>query len=1484
MPLIQMHETSCADSFPTDGTVGLQMRDMELCGVVRTDQGELEMEVMHVPMYSRELDPTARMTNQDGGHRSPDSDRPTSISSTSSTSSSSLGSSGRLILAPINLNESSCDEAAKETIDRTPEKVLRKRSAPAIIQMSLPSSTNSSPEEKPIKDKLLRVSMPTGKLNNRISHTDRVVLEIMETERAYVKDLQDIIEGYMGCIVDRPELPITAEDVSSLFGNMEQIYDFNSGLLKNLENCRLRAVKVAECFVEKAKEFHIYTQYCTNYPSAVAVLTECTQNRVMNDFFKERQAVLKHNLPLGAYLLKPVQRVLKYHLLLQDIANNYEGEDGGHSTIKEALDTMTQVAHHINEMKKKHEDMLYVQEIQSQLSGWDGHDLTTYGELLLEGSFRMSRARNERHLYLFEKMLLVTKKLPSGLQCKTHILCSNLMIVESISNQPNSFHVIPFDNPKVQYTFQAKTLEQKRLWTKQLKTLILENLNAVIPTSARKAIMELGNERPYHPAHEERGEKGRTERRDSNKQHEEEEERRRDEGMGNMRHRVGRADSRRLTRAKTDTVLTPMAKLQRGIQLKGMKKPDLTSPRFKRDKSMRGADSSAEGTQSESELTPRKATDQKLLPLQTFSDGEQPPTIQETDEGPVVVRRRSSRKRAGQTPSPIMAHRRSRSVDSLVLDGTKEDVEAFLDVLVKAGRETDLRIECEEDSSNSNGVEVQVPEVVTDRSSGASNNVDSSEQTHNEENSTVCNGHEAITEETISKKQNGVLSGSPVAVQKNKPSGVDSNVARTKKSVAELERGDEASGEDALQTDSDEEGDYDHISPSYRPDMVRPKFNDKDDESLDIWVRRPGMFSSVQNLNTQPRPSNLTLFHQFQRPNSNGMLNFPAKPNRKYSLEEAFEMLHSSASSSSSSQPSSPSKSVSLCNISGNFAASPQRSPSIDSMSAEVERKLSDLEQDQERLSSEAVDTEDIWSDLEAYIDKSIDDCKASKPATPVKIIEAPPKLAKTESNVSPAARGIRSALHNFVRRSPLARARERSDSSSSIGSFGSARRASSSSVFLQEDVIEEHPGSGMAGKHGKNRVYRLAREYSMRVKKRAAAAQTLLKKRNYSEGDALRPAVGKVRSHSFVGSAAVGARIAQHSDPSKVLKRSRSVTQSDGDISYLSGLNRFSSASLNSCDSLLSSAFTSPASSRPLSELSVGDPVRSATSSTSEPTETILKITEDQPEVKTTAQTTENSSKTEEGENSEESKPEAPGEHRNSLFMNNNNKDIPTIVINHKTTPKKAETTHRRPRRSTSTREERSSTSEAVVRLSKRPLSFIERRSLRQGNKMSIAGLDISRSAPNSVTSSPILTSSRTRKISYSEDITQALQGKLEKYGLSAEPRTVVIIEKDKDGKEKVISSPSESKKDPGRRRSYESRQPLWRSLSSSSLNTDAVSTNSIKERTKQYLQSVAPTDQPQAASAPADPAPITEKAFGLVEMNGWVKHVISMFQPDAF
>lgn len=46
------------------------------------------------------------------------------------------------------------------------------------------------------------------------------------------------------------------------------------------------------------------------------MLTECMRNKALAKFFRERQETLRHSLPLGSYLLKPVQRILKYHLLL----------------------------------------------------------------------------------------------------------------------------------------------------------------------------------------------------------------------------------------------------------------------------------------------------------------------------------------------------------------------------------------------------------------------------------------------------------------------------------------------------------------------------------------------------------------------------------------------------------------------------------------------------------------------------------------------------------------------------------------------------------------------------------------------------------------------------------------------------------------------------------------------------------------------------------------------------------------------------------------------------------------------------------------------------------------------------------------------------------------------------------------------------------------------------------------------------------------
>lgn len=91
---------------------------------------------------------------------------------------------------------------------------------------------------------------------------------------------------------------------------------------------------------------------------------------------------------------------------------------------------MTGVAEQINEMKRKHESAVHVHEVQSQLQGWGGNDLTSYGELTLEDTFKYYSGRGsnipfrgteDRHVFLFKRLILLTKKRDEMYKYKGHI-------------------------------------------------------------------------------------------------------------------------------------------------------------------------------------------------------------------------------------------------------------------------------------------------------------------------------------------------------------------------------------------------------------------------------------------------------------------------------------------------------------------------------------------------------------------------------------------------------------------------------------------------------------------------------------------------------------------------------------------------------------------------------------------------------------------------------------------------------------------------------------------------------------------------------------------------------------------------------------------------------------------------------------------------------------------------------------------------------
>ncbi|XP_032474614.1 pleckstrin homology domain-containing family G member 3 isoform X8 [Phocoena sinus] len=437
--------------------------------------------------------PVSASLHQDGSQ-----ERPVSLTSTTSSSGSSRDSRGAM-------EEPSGSEASAENGAGSP----RGRRLPNNNSSSWLSVRGSlSPFNS-------RASVAPA---HKLSYVGRVVREIVETERTYVQDLRSIVEDYLLKIIDTPGL-LNPEQVSALFGNIESIYALNSQLLRDLDSCNSDPVAVASCFVERSQEFDIYTQYCNNYPNSVAALTECMQDKQQAKFFRDRQELLQHSLPLGSYLLKPVQRILKYHLLLQEIAKHFDEEEDGFEVVEDAIDTMTCVAWYINDMKRRHEHAVRLQEIQSLLINWKGPDLTTYGELVLEGTFRVHRVRNEKTFFLFDKALLITKKRGDHFVYKGHIpmvlrgwgprsaprlvldcplplpQCSSLMLIESTRESP-CFTVTHYKHSKQQYNIQAKTVEEKRSWTHHIKRLILENHHTTIPQKAKEAILEMDS---YYP-------------------------------------------------------------------------------------------------------------------------------------------------------------------------------------------------------------------------------------------------------------------------------------------------------------------------------------------------------------------------------------------------------------------------------------------------------------------------------------------------------------------------------------------------------------------------------------------------------------------------------------------------------------------------------------------------------------------------------------------------------------------------------------------------------------------------------------------------------------------------------------------------------------------------------------------------------------------------------------------------------------------------
>ncbi|XP_075335443.1 guanine nucleotide exchange factor DBS isoform X6 [Odontesthes bonariensis] len=316
-----------------------------------------------------------------------------------------------------------------------------------------------------------------------------VMNELLETERAYVEELLCVLQGYAS-EMDNPAMsnliPASLQSKKEvLFGNMPEIYHFHKRtFLRELEQYTDCPELVGRCFLERMTDLQIYEKYCHNKPRSESLWRQCSDCA----FFQECQKKLEHKLGLDSYLLKPVQRITKYQLLLKEMLKYSKGCEGT-DDLQEALTSILGILKAVN-------DSMHL----IAITGYEGN-LSELGKLLMQGSFSVwtehkkghAKVKDlarfkpmQRHLFLHEKALLFCKKREENgegyekapsYSFKQSLSMQAVGITENAKGDNKKFEIWCNSREEV-YIVQAPTTEVKTTWVNEIRKVLTTQLQA----------------------------------------------------------------------------------------------------------------------------------------------------------------------------------------------------------------------------------------------------------------------------------------------------------------------------------------------------------------------------------------------------------------------------------------------------------------------------------------------------------------------------------------------------------------------------------------------------------------------------------------------------------------------------------------------------------------------------------------------------------------------------------------------------------------------------------------------------------------------------------------------------------------------------------------------------------------------------------------------------------------------------------------------
>ncbi|PAA88096.1 hypothetical protein BOX15_Mlig001813g2, partial [Macrostomum lignano] len=198
--------------------------------------------------------------------------------------------------------------------------------------------------------------------------------ELVTTERTYVETLRLLVEDIMRPMKES-QSSWTPVEVDAIFEHLPELLSLHKKLLRELEVAtQLRGAKpLPAVLISYHNQLLLYGNYCAHMTEAISLLEDaCRSDKRRQEELQRHLTAAKAQFKLNEYLAVPMQRVLRYHLLVRSLMD-YDRKEGGKDKelLKEAHDAMCDVATYVNETKRDTEMRVLINQIQTQVRCWD---------------------------------------------------------------------------------------------------------------------------------------------------------------------------------------------------------------------------------------------------------------------------------------------------------------------------------------------------------------------------------------------------------------------------------------------------------------------------------------------------------------------------------------------------------------------------------------------------------------------------------------------------------------------------------------------------------------------------------------------------------------------------------------------------------------------------------------------------------------------------------------------------------------------------------------------------------------------------------------------------------------------------------------------------------------------------------------------------------------------------------------------------------